>query len=174
MNKHSSSVASELMYQFHPDYQIYDFERETVDNIDYFTIVGNLVPIEAIISVAGLLSPDIIEHNGGIYRNLTVKSAEFLEQYSETPTKMLKEKYHNILSVSQFLGCWIQEEKHTEERDKKDEELMVELAKIIEYFWNMKLKQDFPDREFIFEISDGYVDNFYDEYGVCLTFYEKV
>ncbi len=158
------------------DEGIIDNFREEYNLQTYFNVVGNLLPREFFISIAAVLSPTFIEFEDCI---LWLSQKKDLATLSLDPSKdkTENEKYKNVFEIGQFFSWWYQNNvdpsTYTDERDEKDWNMSMEIAKIIEHFWTLKLKQDFPDREFVFEIGDG-TEDFYGEYGVCITFYEKI
>lgn len=162
---YSSIVEEELINDFRDEYNL----------LTYLNVVGNLLPREFFISVSAVLSPNFIEIENCIFWVSDKKNALNVK-INDRYNKVENEKYHNIFTVGQLFSLWTQkwleDHKLTDERDEKDYLLSMEVAKIIKYFWSLKLKEDFPDREFIFEIGDG-TEDFYSEYGVCITFYEK-
>lgn len=170
MKTYPSAIKSKLIDDFQSSYKLYD-HNAGIKNSDYFSIVGNKVPIEAIIAVAGILSPEFIEYEGGIYRDLTEKGKVYLSNFT---TKEDKEKFFNVINLSELIMCWEEEPEINEEKNEryqKDYKLLLAFAGIIKYYWGLKLQLDFPEQIFQFEINDQEQD-FYGEKGVCLTFYE--
>ncbi len=152
---------------------------------DYFFITGQ-IPEDLFISVAAILSPVLAEVKGSVFwltqKKDIVKLSNDLSRIQLDTRKKKEdiEKRENVFAVGQHFSPWHTKDfdwnnyiPETEGQEEKNWKLFMEVARIIQHFWTLKLKQDFPDREFIFEIGDGSED-FYGEYGVCLTFYEKV
>ncbi len=150
--------------------------RDKYNHLTYLDTLFDCFPREALIAAAAVFSPVFVEVEGCIFWLAQKKGIADIPQ-GVGNDKTRNEKHRNLSEVGQFYSWWHQNnedvENYTDERDEKDWKLSMEIARIIQHFWTLKLKQDFPDREFIFEIGDGSED-FYGEYGVCLTFYEKV
>jgi len=109
-----------------------------------------------------LFAPDFVEYRGGVFRTelprgLGDKGREVLDDwfahFSGDVSKV--EGKGNLLILWDLFS----------EADAHDDDL-AQLAQTLERLWRLQLKDQFPDREFTFEVLDGS-----DSYGPQVTFY---
>ena len=132
-------------------------------NKSFFNYVSNHVGVEGFLSVAGVLAPDLINKDGGIFisENLPMLKGSMTTRFGDD-TKTL-ERYVNLFCVSDFYLMAADEA-------SQDEVLLLKFANVIKYFWTMYLRTLFPDKEFDVELSE---QGLFDEDGICITFSQK-
>lgn len=129
----------------------------------FFNYVSNNVGIEGFLSVAGVLAPSLIEINGGIYNaeNLPLLNGNISSRFGSDVKKL--ERYVNLFCISDFYLM-------ANDEASNNEFLLLHFAKVIKYFWEMYLNNQFPDKLFDIELSEN---GLFDEDGICLTFSQK-
>jgi hypothetical protein len=128
----------------------------------FFSYVAHFINIEDILAVAGILGPDFVEYNDGIYLKEHVCSEQGIhlaEHYGKSLAEL--EQYNNLFCVSDFFtygGGDLLEAPG----------FIDELGRIMKIFWGQRLEQLYPKRCFEFRLED----DLFDEDGLCLTFYQ--
>lgn len=151
---------------------------------EFFSYVGNLVSLEQVISVLGLLSPDFIEVDGHVFWLPNAQQYDpkknNLKGWVETESGALEqsasrrdvERYRNMFPINQFFGTWEDAPGRPVFKvglSEEDYRLCHLFAEQISKHWHRALLNAFPERVFQFEIADDLLD----EYGVCLTFWQR-
>ncbi|MFP4598791.1 MAG: hypothetical protein ACLFVJ_11095, partial [Persicimonas sp.] len=73
------------------------------------------------------------------------------------------QRYWNMMTVDQFYFVELDVPCNTLSNTRR-------LMQLVQHFWSNRLREIFPDEEFIFDISET---GFFDENGLCLTFYQE-
>lgn len=130
----------------------------------FFNYVSNLVGLEGVLSVAGLFAPELIIENNCIFLKENYEMIAKMNLYKEyeNDNKTL-ERYVNLLCVSEFYLLAADEA-------FEDEFLFHEFARVIMRFWQMYLQNQFPEKEFDFELHEN---GLFDEDGLCITFSQR-
>lgn len=150
---------------------------------EFFTYVGNTVTIEKALASIALLSPDFVEKDGCIFWSANADEYDPRKypmhglkkdargQYVTSQERADIERYRNNFSVSQFFSRWEDSPERSVfcvDLSKEDYELCHAFATRIAKHWNVELLECFPEKRFLFEVTD----NLLDEYGVCITFWQ--
>jgi hypothetical protein len=141
-----------------------------VDN--FFDFVSNKVNIEGVLSVAGILCPDFILKDEYVFHKINYET--FRKYGRNTPygnDRWIVEKFVNLFCLSDF---FYESDGYAQTflvlPNSDNNGLYIEFARVLEFYWHRRLSELFPDREFIFEISE---DGILEEDGVCITFYQE-
>jgi hypothetical protein len=141
----------------------------------FFAYVSSNLTIEGFFAVAGMLCPDFIELEGHI---LLAENINALEDNLSSPfgnDKKTIERYINLFSTQEFtFRPVIMPQGSNSESfvvEIPNEQYQLKLVQILNFFWQRRLKELFPNKEFDFEITK---EGLFDEDGICLTFSEKI
>lgn len=132
----------------------------------FFGFVYSSVSMDMIFAVSAIFCPTFCEIEDHVFlidyafRFSRVEDIVFNSKYGSD--KRTVEQYSNIICLSEFPNIVGYEA-------KVDDDFSPDLARVLEYFWSRRLKESFPDREFVFEIGK----DMFDEDGWCLTFSQK-
>lgn len=122
---------------------------------------ANTCGIEATLSVASVLCPEIVEVNDYIFiaefYNGDVDSLE--QQFNYDRTKI--EMFVNSWSLADFFLLASDESVH-------NDYLIEEFGKVIKHFWENRFKQLFPDKTIVVEVGDRIMG----ERGLTVTVYQ--
>lgn len=140
---------------------------------DFFTYILNEVSLEKCIAVLGMLSPSFVEMDDSVILvtdgyNFDIEGIIVLR--SKFNSRCEFERYVNNFSINQSFLVWEGEGEKVFKVDLSEDEyrLAILFANQLKKFWLARLKEIFPDREFEFEIGE----NMFDEWGICLTFWQ--
>ena len=148
-----SIVDIKLLKKFKEDYPV----------PSYFSYVAHFTNIEDIFAVAGILGPDFIEYEGGIYLKENVYCDEKINLDKRFGNSKLElELYNNLFCVTGFFTYGGGDLLETPG-------FIDEFGSLLCKFWSQRLNQLYPDRCFEFKLED---DLFYED-GLCLTFFQK-
>ena len=123
--------------------------------------VANLVALEQLIGVAGLLAPAFYEVGNYVFwdeavaKSLDGKSAS--TPFGDDPESV--ERYYNVLNLEEFFLS-------SADSSLADEELVLAFGHVLQHFWGLALRVAFPERTFMFDV----LRDPFDEDGICLTF----
>jgi len=133
-------------------------------NKSFFNYVSNQVGVEGFLSVAGVLAPTLIEKDNGIFiaENLPMLNGNMNTRFG-SDIKTL-ERYVNLFCVSDFYLM-------AADDASQDDFLLLQFAKVTKHFWDMYLRNQFPEKLFDIELSEN---GLFDEDGICLTFSQRV
>ena len=129
---------------------------------------ANLVGLQETLAIAGLLWPRIVEDEELIfiaefYRPETSPNSgtEGFKKNAQVQGKKI-ERNINAWSLGQMF--------FNEKREiLENETLLRAFGETLRFFWSLRLKELFPEKDFIFEIGD----NIAGEEGLAITFYQK-
>lgn len=123
---------------------------------------ANTYGIEATLAISNLLCPEVVEIKDCIFisefYNGNIDS--LVEQYNGDRKKI--EMYVNSWSLADFFLLASDESVH------KDE-IIEEFGKVIKYYWKLRFKAIFPERNITVEVRDGIMG----ELGLTVTVYQQ-
>ncbi|MBU1007769.1 hypothetical protein KKA53_01685 [Candidatus Dependentiae bacterium] len=156
MEKNIREILNEDVFEWYPNR--YPFKS-------YINSIMNFVDMNGVIAVAGLFVPKFIEQNGHIFLKENVKNR--LEKNKLFPCPLGKDKrtterYYNLFNLEEFFIL-------TADESSSDIRMVKKLGELLVYFWSRRLKELFPEKQFLFEIKK----NLYNEHGFCLTFWQE-
>ncbi len=125
--------------------------------------------IDGLIAAAYLFCPQIIQ----------VKDYIFIKQFWNCSTaesigriRRLEEQYGNDKkSIEMSINTWSVGDFFVGDSSElmDNEKLIQQFGDAIVYFWKIRVKELFPEREIIVELGD----NLMGEFGLCITMYEE-
>jgi len=154
---------------------------------DFHTSVDLYSSYESIFSVAYLLFPEIISYDNCIllksniekYEKIKSKNERFEFQYIKTGKLEIKsklnenkktiEQFNNLINISKYFSYKRYVGK-IEDEGYNDIRLIEKVIEILKYFWKVRLKDLFPDKNFKVEM----LDSPFDQEGLCVTFWEDI
>ncbi|MCL1809780.1 MAG: hypothetical protein FWG42_08495 [Clostridiales bacterium] len=107
----------------------------------------NTCGIESFIAVASVFCPEIVEVNEYI----------FISEFYNGGVEILEEQYgKDRKKIEQWVNSWSLADFFLQARDESVhvDDIIVEYGKAIQYFWSLRLKELFPDRNIIVELGD--------------------
>jgi hypothetical protein len=132
---------------------------------------ANSYGIEEALAMASLFWPTIVEDEGHV----------FIAEFYNPGLEILKEQFHHDKrKIERWVNAWSLPEffyryQRYQSQDIPpasaiDDELVVQaFGEVLRFFWSLRLKTLFPDREFIIEVGDAIEG----EAGLSITLYEK-
>lgn len=138
---------------------------ESFKNLRGSTLINNTANscgIEEVISVANLLCPEIIEVKGYIFISEFYNgNIDSLEKQFNCDRKKI-EMFVNSWSLADFFLQASNESVHVDK-------IIQEFGKVIQYFWQRRLKEIFPAKKVTVEIDDEIMG----ENGLTVTVYQE-
>lgn len=116
-----------------------------------------------VVAAQWLFAPDFVEYRGGVFR------VELPRGLGDKGHKVLDDWFVHFsgdVSKAEGKGNLIILRDLFSQADAHDD--LVQLARTLERLWCLQLNDQFPDREFTFEVLDGN-----DSYGPQLTFHSR-
>ncbi|RKP55572.1 hypothetical protein D7Z26_10340 [Cohnella endophytica] len=147
---HSSIANNQILNKFN-----------NIMGITLMNNASNTCTIEQHISVASVLWPEIIEDEDCI----------FVSQFYNGNISGLRQQFNNDRrKVEMFVNSWSIGDFFLMSSDisVQNEEIIDEFAKILQFFWNLRVKELFPDREIIVELGIEIMG----ELGLTITMYQ--
>jgi hypothetical protein len=132
---------------------------------------ANTSGIEEALAMATVFWPTIVEDDGHIFiADFYTQSLEQLKvQFHHDKRKI--ERWVNAWSLPQFFYRY--HRFHADDLPSPsaidDEALIRAFGEVLRFFWSLRLKTLFPDREFVIELGEGIEE----ESGLAITFSEK-
>lgn len=123
---------------------------------------ANSVGIEDTLAVSNVLWPTIVEDDGYVF------VADFYNQNLER----LKTQFHNDKrTIERQVNAWSLADFFlmASSPSVDSEVLITKFGEMSHFFWSLRLKTLFPEREFIVDVDE----NIEGERGLSITFYEK-
>ncbi len=123
---------------------------------------ANSVGIEDTLAVSNVLWPTIVEDDGYVF------VADFYNQNLERlktqfdNNKRAMERRVNAWSLADFFLL-------ASSPSVDSDVLITKFGEMLHFFWSLRLKMLFPEREFVVEVGE----NIEGERGLSITFYEK-
>lgn len=123
---------------------------------------ANTCGIEETLAVSNLLCPEIIEEKGYIFIS---------EFYSGEVEDIEKQFNYDKKKIEMFVNSWSLADFFLQASDESvhKDELIEEFGKIIQYFWDKRMKELFPDKKVIVKIGDEIMG----ERGLTVTVYQE-
>lgn len=122
--------------------------------------VANSYDIETAISFAKLFCPDVIE----------VEDCVFIAEFYNGNMEELRKSYSTSKEIEMFVNSWsLTALLATNDTLDYNIPYIDEFAKAIQYFWGMRLKDLFPDKNMVVEIGEGIMG----EEGIAVTVYQN-
>lgn len=136
------------------------FKKERGDTLMNFA--ANTCGIEETLAIASLFCPEIIEEKGYIF------ISEFYNGGLEEIEKQFK---YNKRKVEMFVNSWSLADFFLQASDESvhKDEVIEEFGKVLQYFWDKRMKELFPDKEIAVELGDEIMG----ERGLTITVYQK-
>ncbi len=132
---------------------------------------ANSYGIEEALAMASVFWPTIVEDDGHV----------FIAEFYTPGLQVLKERFHNDKrKIERWVNAWSLPEffyryQRYSAHDTRppsaidDETLVQAFGEVLRFFWSLRLKSLFPDKEFVIEVGDAIEG----ESGLTITFYEK-
>jgi len=122
--------------------------------------VSNSYDIEMAIGFASLYCPEVIE----------IDDCIFIAEFYNGNIDSLKTQYKSRKDIEIFVNSWsLTSLLSDNEKINYDVDYIDEFAKAIQYFWQMRMKELFPNRKVIVEIGEGIMG----ESGLAVTVYQE-
>ncbi len=184
--KKNTFVETEIEDVFQKILWLWEGEDEFFNSGDdrYQTIL-DYTGFMAIYSGLGLLIPEILEYKGYIllrdniekYEKIKfngdgfdykyIKTGIFEVNYKYCDDKKTIEQYNNLINIEYYLKLE-REYPYVKDNYEKYLENIKKFGKMLKFFWEIRLKDLFPCRNFKVEI----LDSPFDKKGLCITFWE--
>lgn len=153
MNEYPSIIDENLL-------QYFDNHISAANLYDFAVSNG---AIDARLAFGVLLWPDLLEENGFIFKKYTIAANfESTEKLSVQDIRRV-ERYTNLQSIDGTL------EGEADTPQKENRFLQYAYARMLRFFWSLRLNTTFPNRNFIVEIGE----NMEGDAGLSITFYEQ-
>jgi len=148
------------VYKSIADDQVLSHFKENV-GINLFNNSQNTCSIENVISVSSMLWPEIVEVGPYIFISYFYNgNIENLESKFNDRIKI--EKMVNSFSLSEFFL-------HAFDESVLNETIFFEFCKVIKFFWELRFKTLFPERDIVVEIGE----NIMGEMGWTIVVYQR-
>jgi hypothetical protein len=150
MKIHSGVVSEQILNKFHNI-----LGKSLMNN------ASNTCDIEQHISVASVLWPEIVEDEGHI----------FISEFYQGNLKSLQEQFNNDRrKIETWVNSWSISDFFLMSSNESmlDDEIVDEFAKILKFFWTLRVKELFPEREIIVELGIEIMG----ELGLTITVYQ--
>jgi hypothetical protein len=122
--------------------------------------VSNSYDIEMAIGFASLYCPEVIE----------IDDCIFIAEFYNGNIDRLKAQYKSRKEIEIFVNSWsLTSLLSNNEKINYNVDYIDEFAKAIQYFWQMRIKELFPNRKVIVEIGEGIMG----ESGLAVTVYQE-
>jgi hypothetical protein len=123
---------------------------------------ANSCGIEETLAVASVFWPCIIEDEGHVFiaEFYTQQLGELRKQFQNDKRKI--ERWINAWSLADFFLL-------AQSPSVDDDVLILAFGETLCFFWSLRLKMLFPDRDFVVELGDALEG----ERGLTITFYER-
>lgn len=148
MTKYPSIVSDDLLTEFENPL------KDTLFNNAMWTC-----GVEERLGTIGMLCPEIIEVDGCIFV-ADFQNQERFDRMQLTRTKYEIERWTNADSVADLFSSGV---------SVKNDPLLEAFANALQFFWSLRLKTLFPEREFVVELG-MYLEG---EEGLTITLQEK-
>lgn len=125
------------------------------DNFTWWSYVNMKADLPTALGFAKFFNPTIIEINDCYFLKDNFFSMEKYEEWKAEcgNDKTCLEKMMNLYQLRDFF--------HINGYDEDDEyELLRILGEVLQYFWSLKLKQQYPDKKFIVSVFEDFDDLF--------------
>jgi len=123
---------------------------------------SNTCGIEETLAVASVLCPEVVE----------VKGYVFISEFYNGNIDNLEEQYnHNKKDIEMFVNSWSLADFFLQSSDESvhKDEIIEEFGKVIKYFWQLRMKELFPDKKIVVELGDEIMG----ERGLTITVYQE-
>ena len=122
---------------------------------------ANTCNVEQYISVASVLWPEIVEVNDYIF---------FSEFYNNNIQNLEVQFNKDRKQIEQFVNSWSIYDFFflADNESVNNEKILMEFGNILKFFWELRLKEVFKDKEIIVEISNSIMG----ENGMTITMYQ--
>ena len=122
--------------------------------------VSNSYDIEMALGFASLYCPEIIEVDGCI----------FIAEFYNGNIESLKKQFKNRKNIEMFVNSWsLTSLLVYNEKINYNINYIDEFAKAIQYFWQIRVHEIFPDRNVVVEIGEKIMG----EDGLSVTMYQQ-
>lgn len=162
--KHEGCISLDIIDEFETGFPFKSF----------FAYVSNNSTIESFFAAAGMLCPDFIELEDHILlaENTSTLKGKLLSPFGND--RKTVERYTNLFCAGEFYfrPTVTPPELNSENFvvEVPNEQYQLKLVQMLMFFWQRRLKELFPTKDFEFEIA---LEGLYDEDGICLTFSQK-
>jgi len=149
MKKHQSIIDEKILLDFS------DIRGRSLMNH-----VANSYDIEAAVALAALFCPEFVEDDGCI----------FISEFYNGNVENLRKYHGSNKEVEKFVNSWTLGHL-LRTNDDLDYEVgyIDEFAKAVQYFWQMRLNELFPDRDVVVEIGEDIMG----EEGLVVVVYQR-
>ena len=149
MKKYKSIVNEEVLKEFH-----------VIRGRSLMNHVSNLYDIEMAIGFASLYCPEVVE----------VEDCIFISEFYNDNIDSLRKQFATRKDIEIFVNSWSLETLlATNCKINYDTDHSDEFARAIKYFWQLRMKELFPDRKIVVEIGEEIMG----EIGLSVTMYQE-
>ena len=121
--------------------------------------IKNSYNVEATIAMANLFCPEVVEEKGYI----------FISEFYNGGVDDIEQQFNfDRKKIEMFVNSWSLADLVLNDDSIDVDELVEEFGKIIKYFWELRFKSLFPDRNIVVEIGDKIMG----ERGLTVTVYQ--
>lgn len=149
MNIYKSIINEKILHNF-----------SDIHGVTLMNHVANSYDIEMAIAFANLFCPEVIEVDGCV----------FIAEFYHGNIQELKNNYETVREIEMFVNSWslssLLKDNH---KLNYAVPYIVEFAKAIQYFWQIRMKNLFPDKDIVVEIGEDIMG----EEGTTVTVYQK-
>ena len=129
-----------------------------INGLTLMNHVANTYNIDMAIGFAALFCPAFVE----------IENCVFIKEFYNDNIEELKKYYHSTKEIELFVNSWaVSELLHYDSECSNDKTL--EFAKILQYFWQMRVNEVFPNKNIMVEIGNDIMG----EEGITITMYQK-
>lgn len=123
---------------------------------------ANTCGVEEVLATAALLWPVIVEDEGHVF------VAEF---YTQSLEQLKKQFQYNKQKIERWVNAWSLADFFllADSPSVHNDALITAFGETLRFFWSLRLKTLFPDRDFVVEVSAGIEG----ERGLAITFYQQ-
>lgn len=150
MEVHKSISNNEILKEF-----------KNIMGVSLMNNAANTCNIEQHISVASVLWPEIVEVNDYI----------FISEFYNNNIENLEVQFNkNRKQIEQFVNSWSLYDFFflSDNESINNEKILMEFGNILKFFWELRLKELYKEREVVVEIGN----NIMGENGMTITMYQ--
>lgn len=142
---------------------------EGIEDLAHFGLYNN--QLDSTVAAAALFCPDIICVKDYIFVKMFLNDPDNDEQLIKMVEKLEEAYDHRKKDIEIAINSWSVGDFFLNDHSNlpRSDEYMNYYAKILRYFWQLRVKQLFPDKNVVVEL--GY--ELMGELGLCITMYEK-
>ncbi|TCS96768.1 hypothetical protein EDD58_101409 [Hazenella coriacea] len=139
-----------------------EWSRVNEEHFSWWSYVNMKADIQTALGFAKFFSPAIVELEGCLFLKDQFSQRRFEGwKRSCNGDSTCMEKMMNLYQLRDFFHLNVQNE------DDQQDELLITLGRVLEHFWSLKFKHQYPDREVIVEVFEE------DDGELLITVFQK-